>query len=253
MGISGGTPDGDTNPPVEPKTPEEASWWSEAAPHEHGAFGVAGSVLLLSAVSLIAIAFGITITPEDMYNIAILGLPAPVVIIPPAAVAAGKAIAASAAGVAVRQGIKHGPKLAKKGVKKAKEVGTKVKERLKKCAHLKPGKGKGGAHSETTKPKGDGKDSHHMPADGATSLPKKDGPAIKMDPLDHKKTSSNGQRAGHEAYIESVADLLKEGKWRDALAKEIKDVRRVAGKKYNEAIREMMEYAKCLGKHGLLK
>ena len=31
------------------------------------------------------------------------------------------------------------------------------------------------------------------------------------------------------------------------MAKEIKDVRRVAGKKYNQAVIEMLEYAKKLG------
>jgi hypothetical protein len=92
-----------------------------------------------------------------------------------------------------------------------------------------------------------------MPADGATSLPKKDGPAIKMDPKDHEQLSSTGNSADARAYRKEISDLLKDGKWRDALAKEIKDVRRVAGRKYNEAIREMLEYAKCLGKHGLLK
>jgi hypothetical protein len=42
------------------------------------------------------------------------------------------------------------------------------------------------------------------------------------------------------------------------LAKEINDVRKIARKagdpkKYNEAMMEMLEYFKCLGKNGLLK
>ncbi len=37
---------------------------------------------------------------------------------------------------------------------------------------------KGGKHRETSKPVGDGKHSHHMPADSASPLNKADGPAI---------------------------------------------------------------------------
>ena len=130
------------------------------------------------------------------------------------------------------------------------------------CDHLKQGSGKGpyrgGAHSKTSKPKNDGKDSHHIPSDAASPLSKKDGPAIQMHPKDHGKTSSNGQTPGYEDYIDSIGELIKQGRWRDALAKEVKDVRRVAReigdpKKYNEALQEMLEYFKCLGKNGLLK
>jgi hypothetical protein len=131
------------------------------------------------------------------------------------------------------------------------------------CDDLKRGKGtgpyRGGAHSETTKPKNDKKDSHHAPADAASPLPKNDGPAFQMDPLDHDETSSNGKKKGSADYIESIRDLLDQGKWREAMAKEIKDARKAAKKvsgdlrKYNEAIREMLEYFKCLAKNGLLK
>jgi hypothetical protein len=54
-------------------------------------------------------------------------------------------------------------------------------------------------------------------------------------------------------FILKGPHFLSFGSRRDALAKEIKDVRRVAGSKYNKGIQEMLEYAKCLGKHGLLK
>ena len=60
-----------------------------------------------------------------------------------------------------------------------------------------------------------------------------------------------------EKYREELADLLEDEKWRDTMAKEIKDARRVAReindpKKYNEAMQEMLAYFKCLEKHGLL-
>lgn len=131
------------------------------------------------------------------------------------------------------------------------------------CDHLKQGSGKGpyrgGAHSKTRKPVNDGKDSHHIPAkDANPQLHPNDGPAIQMDPKDHARTSSNGQMAGSLEYREFIADLINNGKLRDAMAQEVKDVRRVAKeikdpKKYNEALQEMLEYFKCLEKHGLIK
>jgi hypothetical protein len=130
------------------------------------------------------------------------------------------------------------------------------------CAHLRKGSGsgpyRGGAHSETSKPRNNGKDSHHAPAKDASPLPPKDGPAIQMDPKDHAKTSINGQMAGSIEYREKIADLIAAGDWRKAMATEIRDIRKVAKnsgdpKKYNEAMREMLTYYKCLEKHGLPK
>lgn len=130
------------------------------------------------------------------------------------------------------------------------------------CDHLKQGSGqgpyRGGAHGKTSKPANDGKDSHHMPAKDASPLSINDGPAIQMDPTDHARTSSNGQMPGSIDYREAISELISDGKWRDAMTTEIKDVRRVAreagdARKYNEAMLEMMEYFKCLEKNNLLK
>ncbi|MCU0924808.1 MAG: hypothetical protein MUF44_01855 [Hydrogenophaga sp.] len=164
---------------------------------------------------------------------------------------------------ATKQAVKkNGPKKGNTPVNKYKDKAKKKEKKPKgPCDHLKKGNGKGdyrgGAHSETTKPRRDGKDSHHMPTDKASPLVKKDGPAIQMNPKDHGKTSSNGQSAGYADYIADIAGLLNEGKWRDAMAVEVKDVRRVAReigdpKKYNEAIKEALAYFKCLEKHGIL-
>lgn len=148
------------------------------------------------------------------------------------------------------------------GVKKG--DGVKVKGKGKgPCDHLKKGSGKGpyrgGAHSQTSKPKNDGKDSHHMPADDSSPLPTKDGPAIQMGPMDHANTSSNG-RWGNDSkeYRKMIQGMLEKSEWRKALATEILDVRRVAReandpKRYNEAVKEMLAYFKCLEANGLLK
>ncbi len=54
-----------------------------------------------------------------------------------------------------------------------------------------------------------------------------------------------------------IESLLKEGKWREAMAIEIQDIREIAKaigdpRKYNEAMLEMLEYFKCLEKNNLL-
>ena len=51
--------------------------------------------------------------------------------------------------------------------------------------------------------------------------------------------------------------MIKSGNWRGAMAKEIKDIRRVAKdigdpRKYNEAIKEMLDYFKCLERNKIL-
>jgi hypothetical protein len=142
--------------------------------------------------------------------------------------------------------------------------GVKVKGKGKgPCDHLKKGQGegpyRGGAHSETSKPLNDGKDSHHMPAKDSSPLPVNDGPAIQMNPTDHRITASNGnQGLKGIKYRDKLDTLIAQGKWREAMALEISDVRKIARKsgdarKYNEAMLEMLEYFKCLGKNGLLK
>jgi filamentous hemagglutinin len=87
-----------------------------------------------------------------------------------------------------------------------------------------------------------------------------EGPAIQMDPADHAKTSSNGQngRAG-AIYRAETADMISQGEYRKAMAREIRDVRRAAQEasgdrtKYNEAINEMLDYAKESGQLPLNK
>jgi hypothetical protein len=165
----------------------------------------------------------------------------------------------------VKQGKQEAGEAAAGSVKKGE--GVKVKGKGKgPCDHLKKGDGsgpyRGGAHSETSKPLNDGKDSHHMPAKDSykhTTLDKNDGPAIQMDPKDHAKTSSNGRWGDlAEDYRSEIKDMIDKDAWRKALAREINDVRKIARKagdprKYNEAMREMLEYFKCLAKNGLLK
>ena len=49
--IRDGMPTASTNPPVQPETPNEKSWWQAASPWVHGALGVASFVPGLSVVT----------------------------------------------------------------------------------------------------------------------------------------------------------------------------------------------------------
>ncbi|WP_447895922.1 hypothetical protein [Vreelandella sp. GE22] len=113
---------------------------------------------------------------------------------------------------------------------------------------------RGGPHSLTKKPVGDGLDSHHLPADSVSPIPRERGPAIQMDPMDHRATSSHGiQGLSGAEYRAEVGHLIQEGRVRDAMALEIRDVRRAAYEvsgsrvKYNRAVQEMLEYSRNNG------
>lgn len=179
-----------------------------------------------------------------------------------------KEIAEEAAKKAAKEAAERAEKEAaeRAAKKEAESGGGKIKGKGKDkdggpCDHQKKGNGKGdysgGAHAETKLPVGDGLDSHHMPADQVSPLSKNSGPAIQMLPGDHAKTGSNGQMPGSAIYRYEIGQLLAEGKWRDALAKEIRNVRKIANaiqdpKKYNESISEMLKYFHCLEINNLL-
>jgi hypothetical protein len=127
------------------------------------------------------------------------------------------------------------------------------------CKHLRQGDGKGkyrgGAHGNTKGPRNDGLDSHHMPSKDQYKGNIDDLPAIQMEPADHAKTMSNGNKGlkGIE-FRRQQRDLINNGKFEEALKREIDDVKRIAResgdpKKYDEAIEEMKKYAECRQKH----
>lgn len=125
---------------------------------------------------------------------------------------------------------------------------------------------KGGPHKDTTKPVNDNLDSHHMPAKDTYKdkkypetdykvLNPKDGPAVKVKPKTHQETSSHGNTPDAIEYREDISELLDQGKWRDAMATEVKDLRRASkvvegnATNYNEGIKQKLKYAK---ENGLL-
>ncbi|MNM96870.1 hypothetical protein D3C81_1093630 [compost metagenome] len=107
----------------------------------------------------------------------------------------------------------------------------------------------GGAHRDTSKPVNDGFDSHHCPAKNCYAgapISSMDGPAIKMDPADHRKTASYGRDVDAAAYRARQQELLNEGKLNEAVQMDIDDIRSKFGNKYDENIKQMLEYVKGL-------
>jgi hypothetical protein len=99
-----------------------------------------------------------------------------------------------------------------------------------------------------------GLERHHTPADSVTPWTRYSGPAIQMEIADHLRTSSHGRQglAGAE-YRAQVGELMQHGRVRDAMAMEIRDVRRavVTGGRpistYNPAIQDMLWYMRDRG------
>lgn len=94
-------------------------------------------------------------------------------------------------------------------------------------------------------------DSHHCPARNCyrnAPISDADGPAIKMDPTDHKLTASYGNSREAKAYRAQQEKFLKEGKLNEAMDMDmdIDDIRSKFGGKYDSAIKEMQDYAKTL-------
>lgn len=103
----------------------------------------------------------------------------------------------------------------------------------------------GGAHKNV---KGvPGNESHHMPADSASPLSKNNGPAISMDKSDHRQTASWGSSREARAYRAEQAERIRNGDFSGAQHMDIHDIQAKFGAKYNEAIRQMVEYTKGLG------
>jgi RHS repeat-associated protein len=109
-----------------------------------------------------------------------------------------------------------------------------------KCLPAKTGPYRGGQHVDMSATKGDKLDSHHMPAKQASPLPHGEGPAIQMDPADHRRTASYGGGPGspQQAYRDRQKALIDDGRFEEAFEMDVNDLRSKFGNKYDEAIEE---------------
>ncbi len=110
---------------------------------------------------------------------------------------------------------------------------------------------KGGSYKDVKKNSDGNKDEvHHMPADSSSNIERGDGPAIKMEKEDHRKTASCGNSKEAREYRAEQEKLINEGKFREALQMDIDDIKDKFGDKYNDAIDEMLDYVNELEKDG---
>lgn len=110
---------------------------------------------------------------------------------------------------------------------------------------------KGGSYGDLKKQDGrEGKEVHHMPADNINKLDRNEGPAIIMDAKDHKQTASFGNSKEAQAYRAKQAELIKEGKFREAFEMDVADIQEKFGDKYDDAIAEAREYMDKLESEG---
>lgn len=105
---------------------------------------------------------------------------------------------------------------------------------------------KGGAHGDV---KGvAGNESHHMPADSASPLPREKGPAISMKKVDHQQTASWGSSKEAKTYRAAQKSLIDKGDFKGAQQMDIKDVRAKFGEQYEQHLKELEEYTEKLKK-----
>jgi hypothetical protein len=82
---------------------------------------------------------------------------------------------------------------------------------------------------------------HHTPASAVSPYTHHTGPSVWMETLDHRRTGSWGSSAAAKAYRQKQADLIAQGKLREAVQMDIDDIRSKFGSKYDDHIREMLE------------
>ena len=111
----------------------------------------------------------------------------------------------------------------------------------------------GGSYKELFKEgEGDKYEIHHIPADSASPLERGDGPAIRMEKDDHRKTASCGNSKEAREYRAEQRELIAEGKFREAVQMDIDDIREKFGSKYDSAIGEMETYLDKLEQEGII-
>ena len=92
-----------------------------------------------------------------------------------------------------------------------------------------------------------------MPAKSTSFLDEFDGPAIKMEKLDHQKTASWGNSLEAREYRELQKELIDNGKFKEAIKMDIDDITSKFGDKYDNAIKEMLEYVDKLELEDIIK
>lgn len=96
-----------------------------------------------------------------------------------------------------------------------------------------------------------GKEVHHTPADSSNDLKRDDGPAIRMDAADHRRTASCGNSKEAREYIARQKALIEQGNWKDAIQMDIDDIRSKFDHKYENELKQMLAYAESMKLGGM--
>ena len=89
---------------------------------------------------------------------------------------------------------------------------------------------------------------HETPSFESTGAQvRKEGPSIKMTVDDHKMTASWGNSKEAQQYRAAQKALIEQGKYHEAIQMDIDDLYSKFGHKYDDAIDQMLEYAKQIG------
>ena len=110
----------------------------------------------------------------------------------------------------------------------------------------------GGAHGCMRQPSGDGLDSHHMPADRYSPIPREMAPAIQMDPHDHTQTDSYGGGVHGPRYAGRQA-LLARGLTMAVFNRDAAEIEQKFPGKYTASIAQARAYAECLRQAGVMR
>jgi hypothetical protein len=103
----------------------------------------------------------------------------------------------------------------------------------------------GGAHRDVRKLAD--YDSHHMPGDRVSPLPREEGPAIAMLPTDHRATEGWGNYRRAQVYRARQAALIAKGDLWGAMQMDIEDIETKFPGKYSAAIAQAVKYARDKG------
>ncbi|MEE0874939.1 MAG: polymorphic toxin-type HINT domain-containing protein [Ruminococcus sp.] len=93
---------------------------------------------------------------------------------------------------------------------------------------------------------------HHMPADSASVLSKRDGVAIRMDKSDHRFTASYDRKRGSSEYRAMQKKLISEGRFQEAFDMDVADIQKNFPGKYDKSIQQAQKYLDSLFKAGKL-
>ena len=92
-----------------------------------------------------------------------------------------------------------------------------------------------------------------MPADSISPLDRFDGPAIKMDKVDHRLTASCGSSLEAREYRAKQKELIQEGKFSEAFKMDVQDLKdKGLYDKYEIGITQALSYVNNLIQGGII-